>query len=193
MQELVPRPAENGVVKHNCVFCTCVSKPFYCFFHTGMEPQVRTIIVWLRPHRGVGGEKEGVDIVFVEVLKCCKIPSRCVPVQEQDVRETSLAMTLWEVPHKFDAVIIKDILCHAAVRCNANGKSKGVLVLGEVLGPRIRVCQAREEAFWYIYFVVCAVCFLLFTNTPFLLFTSIRLVAVHNGWRARTLYPILHG
>ena len=45
-----------------------------------------------------------------------------------------------------------------------------VLVLSEFLGSSIWICQAREEAFWYIDLIIRAEFFLLFTGALFLFF-----------------------
>ena len=60
-------------------------------------------------------------------------------VEEQDVWSASLAVTGREVLHKFYAVVVKNVLRHAAIGSNADSEAMRVDLLLEVLGSSVRV------------------------------------------------------
>ena len=54
LQELLPGPADDGVVEPKCVLRVCVLEVFYCFLDTSMKPKVSLVGVGLCPYRRMG-------------------------------------------------------------------------------------------------------------------------------------------
>ena len=50
LEELAPGPTDYSVVEPHCVLGACVAKFFDGLLHTSVEPNVSSIIIWLRPH-----------------------------------------------------------------------------------------------------------------------------------------------
>ena len=73
--------------------------------------------------------------MLVEVLERGEVPTNRVSVEEQDVWSAFLAVTGPEVLHKFYAVVVKNVLRHAAIGSNTDGKAMRVDLL---LSPWVR-------------------------------------------------------
>ena len=70
VHEVQPTEADHRVVEPQGVLCSAASEALDRLFDALVQTGVRTVIVWLRPDAGMGGQEERMDIVCLEAPDC---------------------------------------------------------------------------------------------------------------------------